>query len=180
MITRTGTNQLRGGVAGNYTGSALVSENVSPELSTQVLRSIPARVREANPNLRPGSDVSFSTTMAVVGGPIKRDKLWFSSSWFYQQILQHELGSYSPDGSPVPDDSLIWNNANKVAWQVSPTSQLSYFNTIQRKDEKHITNSGVFQEIGATTHNRKTPHVHQVKWTTTLSSKMVFDASGAR
>ena len=180
MITRTGTNQLRGGVAGNYTGSALVSENVSPELSTQVLRSIPARVRDANPNLRPGSDVKFFYDYGGwLAGPIKRDKLWFSSSWFYQQILQHELGSYSPDGSPVPDDSLIWNNANKVAWQVNPTSQLSYFNTIQRKDEKHITNSGVFQEIGATTHNRKTPHVHQVKWTTTLSSKMVFDASGS-
>jgi hypothetical protein len=180
MITRTGSNQLRGGVAGNYTGSALVSANVSPELSTQVLRSIPALVREANPNLKPGSDVKFFYDYGGwLAGPIKRDKLWFSSSWFYQQILQHELGSYSPDGSPVPDDSLIWNNANKVSWQVNPTSQLSYFNTIQRKDEKHITSGGVFQDIGATTHNRKTPHVHQVKWTTTLSSKMVFDASGS-
>jgi Carboxypeptidase regulatory-like domain len=180
MITRTGTNQLRGGVATNYTGSPLVSKNVSPELSAQVLRSIPASVRAANPNLQPSSDVRyFYDYGGWLGGPIKRDKLWFSSSWFYQQILQHALGSYSPDGSPVPDDSYIWNNANKVAWQVDSSSQLSYFNTIQRKVEKHVADPGVFQEIGATTHNGKTPHVHQVKWTSSLSSKMVFDASAS-
>ena len=180
MISRTGTNQLHGGGAFNGTNHGLFFDNVSPDLRTQVLRNVPARVLAANPSLKPGADIRyFFDYGGWIAGPIVPDKVWFSTTFFHQQILQHNLGAYSADGTPVPDDSFIWNNSNKLAWQVMPSSQLSWFHTIQRKVQAHQPSLTQFQEAGATMYNGKTPQVHQLKWTSSLSSKMLFDASGS-
>jgi hypothetical protein len=58
MITRSGTNQFHGGAVFNGTTPALAkSQNYSPELYAQLLSSIPAKVRAANPDLQPNADI---------------------------------------------------------------------------------------------------------------------------
>ncbi len=180
MIPRTGTNQMHGGLMFNGTNHRLAFDNVSSALRTQLLRNVPARVLATRPDLKPTADIRYLFDYGGwFAGPVKRDKIWWSISFHDQQILQYLVGSYNPDGTSVPDDNHLWNFSNKLTWQVSSRSQLSYFYILQYKKNGHRASTTMFVENGATTKDEKYPQLHQVKWTSTRSSKMVFDVSGS-
>jgi hypothetical protein len=180
MISRTGTNRLHGGMMFNGTNNHLASDNVSGTLRTQLLRNVPASVLAKRPDLKPTADIRYLFDYGGwLAGPVKQDKLWFSTSFHHQQILQYLVGSYNPDGSSVPDDNMLWNFSGKLAWQMTPKSQLSWFYILQYKKNGHRASTTMFVETGATTANTKYPQLHQVKWTSTRSSRMVLDVSGS-
>ncbi len=180
MISRTGTNGTHGGGFFAGTNNHLAFDNVSPALRTQLLRSIPASVLAVRPDLKPGADIRYlHDEGAWIAGPVQRDNLWYSFSVHYQQILQYLLGSYNPDGTSVPDDNLLLNFSFKLAKQLRGSSQLSWFYIAQHKINGHRASTTQFVETGATTHNPKWPQLNQVKWTTPVRSKMVFDVSGS-
>ena len=78
MVTQTGTNAFRGAFMFNGSNEHLQSNNISPELRTDLLAAVPPLALAANPNLEPGSKIiSMYDTGATLSGPIARDKLWF-------------------------------------------------------------------------------------------------------
>ena len=56
MITRTGTNPFHGGAQFALSGASLNADNLSDELRTQLLASVPPVVLAANPNFATGVD----------------------------------------------------------------------------------------------------------------------------
>ena len=78
------------------------------------------------------------------------------------------------------DDNLMWTTSAKVAWQVTKSAQLSYFNNLQYKLIGHRNGGGTFAERRARNLNDKYPDVHQVKFTSPIGSRMVVDASYSR
>jgi hypothetical protein len=180
MISRTGTNQFHGGTVFNGTNASMGFNNVDDALAAQLLRNVPASVKAARPDLKPTADIRYLFDYGGwLAGPIKRDKAWWSTSFHHSQILQYLVGSYNPDGTSVPDDNMLWNFSNKLSWQINQSSQLSHFYILQYKKNGHRTSNASFSETGATTANTKYPQLHQVKWTSTRSARMVFDASGS-
>jgi len=180
MITRTGTNQLHGGSNAAATNHHLASDNVGPALRAQLLRNVPASVLAARPDLKPTADIRYLFDYGGwLAGPIKENKLWFSTSFHHSQILQYLVGSYNPDGTSVPDDNMLWNLSAKVAWQTTQKSQLSYFYILQFIKNGHRASTTQFVETGATVLNTKYPQLNQVKWTSARSAKMVWDVSGS-
>ena len=120
MISRTGTNQFHGGTVFNGTNAGLGFNNVDDALAAQLLRNVPASVKAARPDLKPTADIRYLIDYgAWLAGPIKRDKLWWSTSFHHSQILQYLVGSYNPDGTSVPDDNMLWNFSNKLSWQMN-------------------------------------------------------------
>ena len=181
MVTRTGTNQLHGGAMFNGANRGLGSANYSPDLRTQLLAAVPAVALAANPNIVPGADIlKIFDVGAWLAGPIVRDKLWFSFSAHDQRLDQYLLGNYNPDGTQVLDDNLMWTTSAKVAWQVTRTAQLSYFNNLQYKLIGHRNGGGTFAESRARNLNDKYPDVHQVKFTSPFGSRVVVDVSWSR
>ncbi len=180
MITRTGTNQLHGGSSFAATNHSLGFDNVGEDLRKQLLRNVPASVLAARPDLKPTADIRYLFDYGGwLAGPIKENKLWFSTSFHHSQILQYLVGSYNPDGTSVPDDNMLWNLSAKVSWQASQKSQLSYFYILQFKKNGHRASTTQFVETGATVRNTKYPQLNQVKWTSARSAKMVYDVSGS-
>jgi Carboxypeptidase regulatory-like domain len=180
MITRTGTNAVHGGADFDGMSAGMGYDNVSDALRTQLIRSIPASVRAARPDLKPGADIRYLyDTGWWIAGPIKKDRLWYSTSLHYQKILQYLLGSYNPDGTSVPDDNDLFNSSTKLALQLTKSSQLTWYYDLQHKVNGHRASTTMFVESGATQRNIKLPQVNQLKYTTTLSSKFVLDASGS-
>jgi len=180
MITRTGSNQLHGGTNFAGTNNHLASDNVGSTLRAQLLRNVPASVLKARPDLKPTADIRYLFDYGGwLAGPIKENKLWFSTSFHHSQILQYLVGSYNPDGTSVPDDNMLWNFSSKVSWQMSQKSQLSWFYILQFKKNGHRASTTQFVETGATVANTKYPQLNQVKWTSARSAKMVWDVSGS-
>jgi hypothetical protein len=180
MITRTGSNQLHGGTNFAGTNNHLASDNVGSALRAQLLRNVPASVLAKRPDLKPTADIRYLFDYGGwLAGPIKENKLWFSTSFHHSQILQYLVGSYNPDGTSVPDDNMLWNFSSKVSWQMSQKSQLSWFYILQFKKNGHRASTTQFVETGATVANTKYPQLNQVKWTSARSAKMVWDVSGS-
>ncbi len=138
MVTKTGTNQFHGGGMFSGASKGMGFDNFSDQLEADLLATVPPSVLAANPELKPGADINYIwDTGFWFAGPIKQDKLWFSTTYHYQKLLQYFLGSYNPDGTQTPDDHYLYTTNNKVAWQVNQTSQLSYYFTLQRKVNGH-------------------------------------------
>src|SRR6266487_481439 len=181
MVTRTGTNQLHGGAMFSGANRGMGAANYSNEVRTQLLAGIPDLARAANPNIVPGADIlKIYDIGAWLAGPVVRDRIWFSFSAHDQRLDQYLLGNYNPDGTQVLDDNLMWTTTAKVAWQVTRTAQLSYFNNLQYKLIGHRNGGGTFAESRARNLNDKYPDVHQLKFTSTLGSRAVVDVSWSR
>ena len=177
MVTKTGTNQFHGGGMFSGASKGMGFDNFSDQLEADLLATVPPSVLAANPELKPGADINYIwDTGFWFAGPIKQDKLWFSTTYHYQKLLQYFLGSYNPDGTQTPDDHYLYTTNNKVAWQINQTSQLSYYFTLQRKVNGHRL-GGSFADSKASNNNNKYPTVHQVKWTNSRSSRLLLDAA---
>lgn len=181
MITRTGTNQFHGGAQYAGSGGRLNADNLSAALRTQLLASVPAVVLAANPNFQPGSRiVDISDSGAWLSGPIVRDRLWFSLTGKYDVLNQYIVGSYNPNGGQVLEDNIKWTISEKVAWQMTKSAQLSYFNNLQYRKVGHRPITGTFSDSNSRALNYKYPDWHQVKFTTPWRSNVVLDASYSR
>ena len=176
MVTRTGTNKFHGGAMFNGANHGMGFANYSDDMKSQLLAAVPPAVLAANPDLVPGADIlKIYDTGGWLAGPIVRDKVWFSFSFHDQALDQYLLGNYNPDGTQVLDDNRMWTTASKVAWQMTRTIQVSYFNNLQYKLIGHRNGGGTFAESRARNLNDKYPDVHQVKFTSTISNRAVID-----
>jgi len=179
-ITKSGTNTLHGGYMFSGANHGLGFANYSAALKTQLLAAVPAAALAANPNIVPGADIQdIWDTGAWVGGPVIPDKLWYSTSFHDQVLNQYLLGNYDANGQQVLDDNKMWTIAAKLSWQVTRTSQLSYFYNVQYKLIGHRNGGGLFADSRARNYSVKYPQVNQVKWTAPITSKLGLDVSGS-
>ncbi len=177
MVTKTGTNQLHGGGMFSGANRGMGFDNFSDELRSQLLAGLSPAVLAVRPDIKPGADINYIWDTGMwLAGPIMQDKLWFSTTYHYQKLLQYFVGSYNPDGTQTPDDHHLYTTNNKVAWQMQQNTQFSYYFTLQRKVNGHRL-GGSFADSRASNNNNKYPTVHQVKWTNSRSSRLLFDAA---
>ena len=181
MVTRTGTNKFHGGGMFNGASHSMGFANLSNDTKTQILAAVPATVLAVNPNIVPGADIlKIFDTGGWLAGPIVQDKLWFSYSFHDQGLNQYLLASYNPDGTQVLDDNKMWTMGSKISWQMTRTTQVSYFDNLQYKLIGHRNGGGTFAESRARNLNDKYPDVHQLKFTSSISNRAVVDVSYSR
>jgi hypothetical protein len=132
VITREGGNSFRGLLEGEYTGKGLQNTNVTDALRARGIRA-------------GNKEEYIYSSGGGVGGPIKRDRVWFFTSfrawgtkedqagiYFNQPQLQHTL-VYQPDLShPGYTDSWIRDSTSRLTWQVAPKHKVSAIVTIQK------------------------------------------------
>jgi hypothetical protein len=181
MVTRSGTNQTHGGAMYNGTFGALASaRNFDSDLKAQLLAAVPTRALAANPNIEPNADIEKMYDVGGwLAGPVVQDRLWFAATYHDQRYDAYNLGSYNPDGTPVINDNIMWTATAKATWQMTRAAQLSYFHNLQYKLVGH-RGGGTFADGRARNYNDKYPTVNQLKYTSPIGTKMVFDATYSR
>ena len=185
VISRSGTNQLHGGATFNGSNSAMNAENITPALRAELLAGLTPAARALAQDRFVGNEIlKLYDYGAWVGGPIIRNRLWFSGSTHIQGMDQYPLGSFDAAGNPVIDDYLMSTTTAKISWQMTKTAQLSYFDNLHYKGVYHRNgvgnNNTNFSDNLARTLNTKWPNVQQVKFTTPYRSSFVFDVAYAR
>jgi hypothetical protein len=179
MVTKTGTNQFHGGAMFSGANRGMGFDNFSDALRRDLIAGLSPAILAIKPDIKPGADIHYIwDTGGWLAGPVVQDKLWFSTTFHYQKLLQFFLGSYNPDGTQTPDDHHLYTTNNKIAWQINQGNQLSYYWTLQRKVNGHRL-GGSFADARASNNNNKYPTVNQVKWTSSRSSRLLFDASSS-
>ncbi|MEO8256887.1 MAG: carboxypeptidase regulatory-like domain-containing protein [Acidobacteriota bacterium] len=179
VVPRTGGNALSGQFFFAGAGPALQSDNFSQELKDAGLRS-PSELKKV-------WDVNLA-----LGGPIKRDKLWFfattrtqgsyvtiSDAYFNQNSGDPNAWTYVPDLTHQSETDGVWKNTSlRLTWQISTRNKLALF--WDEQTECRACKGGgsptVSPEASAPT-DVSWMRAYQAVWTVPLSSKFLLEAA---
>ncbi|MCA1586611.1 MAG: carboxypeptidase regulatory-like domain-containing protein [Acidobacteria bacterium] len=116
----------------------------------------------------------------ALGGPIKKDKVWFFTSARYFSVNNFIANTLFDDGSQGVDDQYIKSALARLTWQMSPKNKLSgYFDEID-KYRGHDMQSLEDPEEAALQWFSPAYHTASVKWTSTVSNSLLVEAGYSR
>lgn len=163
MVTKSGANDLTGGASVFWEDDSFQGDNVTDDL-----RRLGARN---------GNPINFIYDFnANLGGPIRRDRVWFYSSFRRFDINTEVLGITRPDGSAAADVNHQSNALGKVTAQVNDANKVSgeYNFNYQNRFFRRPTNDLV--EERASWRQIEPAWISQFQWTSLLSKKLFLDA----
>jgi hypothetical protein len=163
LIPREGGNTFSGATYVGYTNGSFQTDNLTQDLFDRGLKTPDA------------VDVIYDAN-ASIGGPIKRDALWFFGS--YRNVGNNNIVANStyPDGRPGIYDQRVRNYTLRLTWQVSPRNKLTAYDDYQWKYVGHLFTSGTDVQFAAARRPPVLKYTDAVKWTSTVSNRLVFDA----
>jgi hypothetical protein len=180
MIPKEGGNNFSGAINGLFSNDSMMSDNLSDELRARGLQSVN--------KLNYIYDAGFT-----LGGPIKRDRLWFFGSFrewgnkrqaankFYN-ATQH-TPFYTPDPSR-PGFAKEWyeSKAIRVTWRASDKHKFNFFADPQRDCHcPALTASGSPNAPEAFfSYKLKPAGLYQVTWNAPLTNKLLVEAGIGR
>lgn len=163
LIPREGGNRFSGDFRYSIRPGELQSSNLTQ-------RHIDAGVQVGNAIDRI-MDMTFSQ-----GGPIKKDKLWFFFTARYNTVDTKIANTFFDNGDQGVDDQYIKQGLARLTWQMTPRNKLSaYFDEID-KYRGHDMQSNEDPEEAALQWFSPAYHTAQVKWTSTVSSRLLMEA----
>jgi hypothetical protein len=167
LVPKDGGNNLHGEFFGAYTPSQFVGTNLDSNL---MARNIGAQAAITQLQDFDGS----------LGGPIKRDKLWFLLSGRKQQTYQ-QSPLCADNGKPCIDRSRIYTGHLRLTYQMNAKNKFSamWLRDFKRAEDEAVTNitNGVAANFQATT--QRIPamyYITQEKWTGTVTPRLILEA----
>ena len=168
MIPRDGGNTLHGNLFLSYVPSSFVGSNVDAALKARGLSGASAvnRIEDFDGSL---------------GGPIKRDKLWFLLSGRKQLTFVQAANSFYLDGSPGIERSYIYSGALRLTYQINSKNKFAAMWTRDWKTkENDVVTGGQVTDVNPLVSSLermpKMYYILQGRWTGTLTPKLVLQA----
>jgi Carboxypeptidase regulatory-like domain len=178
MIPKDGGNTFRGTLFGNWTGDSWNGNNLTDDLKARGLTNISEvkKIYDFNPSF---------------GGPIKRDRLWFQTTFRRQGLEKTVVDSYfdanpdpvryTPDLSrPGVDDGYIMSGVVRLTWQATQKNKITSFFDRQDKKRGHWGISATNPPEASARQVTPLSYTGNAKWTSTLTDKLLFEAGFAQ
>jgi len=166
LVIKSGGNQLRGSGMFQYQNGDMQSNNVTPELLAS--------------GYAPGVNkfTSLKDYYGEIGGPIKKDRLWF-----YASYRDGRTGQYIPgfirlaDREQVEFFTKLQNPTGKVTYQVSKNNKFEAMAQGGRKWQPYRT-ANRYTPLESTQNQDSYSLIGpSFKWLSILSNRATFDAS---
>ncbi|MFN7916408.1 MAG: TonB-dependent receptor [Vicinamibacterales bacterium] len=181
MIPREGGNRFSGAMFTAWSDGDWQANNLTQRLKSKGLSAVD--------KIEKIYDFNFS-----LGGPIRKDSLWFFTSarkWGVNSPVADVF--YTPTTVPFPtgfqqcksgvvtceqaiDDQQITSAMLRTTWQVSPKNKLGVYYDRLYKTRGHDMLAGTDPRTASFTWRSPVYYTTQVKYTSTISNKLLFDA----
>src|SRR5712691_6367531 len=187
MIARDGGNTFSGTMNGNFTGPGLQSDNIGSDLQARGLSSSTA----GQASIKKYYDVAGG-----MGGPIKRNKLWFFGSFRKGDTQQYAAGIYDnvlhqPASYLYQNDLSSQGHSNdfyrdysvRLTWQAAEKHKIVLASSFQHNCNCVYalfipqTNNVLIMPTAATQHNYEPNFVSSLTWTNPATNKLLFTAT---
>jgi len=185
MIPKDGGNSFKGTLFASFGNDALQSNNLTSDLISRGLAAPDALFRIWDVNV-------------AEGGPIRRNRLWFFSSYRDWGVYQYIANSYYGWGSKGPgsdasifgtatgkqtvDDASIRSGMTRLTIQVTPKNKVAFYWDKIRKFRGHENSAGAGVIIAGEATDIRAPrprYTTESKWTSTLTSRLLLEAGYA-
>jgi hypothetical protein len=175
IIPKDGGNRFSGSGFVNFANDTLQGGNVDDALRAQGITTA-------------DSILKIFDVSGAIGGPIKKDKLWFWTAhryWGYEQIRTntfHESNQstfvFTPDlNRPGTETQRNESSDLRLTWQISPKNKLSVYGNIGPRKTQHWTLGSTFQPDASNLQNLPKNNFETVTFRSTLTSKALFEAA---
>jgi hypothetical protein len=162
LVPKDGGNTFSGTEFFAFANHGMQSSNLTPQLAALGVSSGDAVKRLWDSSI-------------TLGGPLKRDKLWFFGAIRDVGNRNIVANAFMPDGSPGIFDQTVVNLTARMTYQLSPRNKLSAYN-----DRAFKT---LHRELGALTEPSKAAggrkpvlyYTGDVKFTSTVTSRLMFE-----
>ena len=177
LVPRVGGNRFSGTFFANGANGALQSNNFTEEIRAAGLRA-------------PNALASIWDTSAAIGGPIKRDRLWFFSATRYQgnhrwvggmfrNLNAGDVNAWTYVADPATQakaDSSWKNVSTRLTWQASTRNKFNLYWDEQRNCTQCTDGGTATQAPEARGNNQSPPRVQQITWTSPHTQRLLFEA----
>ena len=170
MIPKEGGNRFSGSAFIGGTDGSWQADNVTPELRARGLKGKGNYITHIY-------DINVS-----LGGPIKKDSLWFFGTWRKFSTDDVVANAFYADGSPGVEEQGIQNQMLRLTWQISKKNKITAYHDRYPKYKLHEI-FAAFYDPATAAGRRDQDHAlyatGQVKWTSTLTNKLLLEAGFA-
>ena len=168
MVPKDGGNNFHGDFFGAYIPSQFVGSSLDQNL---IARGAPAQSKITEIQDFDGS----------LGGPIRRDKLWFLLSGRKQLTYQQSPLSTRADGSPEIDRSRVYTGHLRLTYQMNSKNKFSamWMRDFKRTEDEVVTNTGSGVAANFLASTQRVPamyYITQEKWTGTITPRLILQA----
>jgi hypothetical protein len=191
LVPKDGGNTFRGSIIANFADSSFTSDNCgSAGIGQPCSRSNLSGSKTYNRNNTLTNVDAIQEIWDVnpsIGGPIKRNKIWFHYTFRHWGSSKTKADSYfdsnpsqfiySPDFTkPGIDDGHLVSNAGRISWQASTKDKVSVYHDNQRKYRNHWGISAIIPPEAAGVQVTPTSFVNVTKWTRTHTNNLLLEA----
>jgi Carboxypeptidase regulatory-like domain len=178
IIPRDGGNTFKGSAFGAYTNNSLQGSNLTPRLVA--LGALSTNNVDYIYDVDPG-----------IGGPIKKDTLWFYFSPRQFSNRQQQAGLFfnsspvphifTPDlGQPAYETTIDRNVSTRVTWQASPRNKFAFQDQSGGQIFDHYYEGNETNQPNATVYSHTAPeYFMQASWTSPFTSRLLLEAGAS-
>jgi hypothetical protein len=182
MIPKEGGNRFSGSLFQGYETSKWQSNNLTPFLAANGVKSV-------------DKIGTYNDTNFTLGGPIKKDSLWFFGSGRFFIVNKPIANTYVSDGTEAGilecanalagrggslctqgvDPQHQYSGLARLTWQISPRQKLSGYYDRIHKVRGAAMNPGDDQTTSSVVWNSPLYTTNMIKYTSTVSSKLLVE-----
>ena len=177
LVPRQGGNRFSGTFFANGANDSLQSDNFTDAVRAAGLRA-------------PNKLAKIWDMSAAIGGPIRRDRVWFFSATRYQGnhrlvggMFQNRNAGNVNEWLYVPDESnqavadSDWKNVSaRITWQASARNKFNGYWDEQRNCTLCTDGGTATTAPEARGNNQSPPRVLQLTWTSPATQRLLFEA----
>ena len=162
MIPKDGGNTLNGSFFAGYQNQDFQSNNLNEDLQARGLKSADGIEK-------------LSNFEASLGGPIKKDKMWFfmSARTFHLNTLPADV--FNHDGSPGVDPQNINSAQARIIWQITPKYKFAAYNDRIGKNRGAAMTAGIDPETASQVWNSPIYTTGSAKLAATLTNRILVE-----
>jgi hypothetical protein len=168
MLGKSGGNKFQGELYQDYETNGMISENISKNLPSQFASAIALHSNET---------VKYRDSNINVGGPIKKDRLWWYFSYRNQKTSVGQPNFIGPISGKLFDTKL-WNPSGKTTYQLNQNNKLiGYYQWGQKEQPNRLPSStSNYTDLGATLSQLSGSWIYKGEWNGTINNKTYVEA----
>ena len=176
MLGKSGGNKFQGEFYTDYETNGMIGENI--------LNNVPAKflydpVTNPGGNIRPHSNetLKYRDSNINVGGPIKKDKVWWYFSYRNQKTSVGQPNFIGPIAGTSFDTSL-WNPSGKVTYQLNQNNKLiGYYQWGQKTQPNRLPQAALnYTSLDGTLKQISGSWIYKGEWNGTINKNMFAEA----
>src|SRR5438094_4505854 len=170
MLGKSGGNKFQGELYQDYERDSFQADNIIDKMPSKFLLgpTNTAGIRDHSNELQLYRDFNLN-----IGGPIKKDKVWWYFSYRNQKTSVGQPNFIGPISGTLFDTKL-WNPSGKATYQINQNNKLiGYYQWGQKIQPNRLpSNTNSYTDLGSTLKQISGSWIYKGEWNGTLSRNL--------